>query len=399
MLNPHQQAKKGPTEPINDQASVFDIWYWKEGQFISERVFENALDRDQRPRVLIALDDFEANAYAYEDISTSYAIVQEQLIQTQATLSKCRIGYFRELEHLRDELRRSRVSSTSLQYRVESFEKYVSQTDVYFYDLQETIDQTLVDCMASAVKDLTRRLLGENYRLRERLNVYEEVASDDEDSTKQLNDSVDDSRVRIALETFFNQGLTADKLINILQDIILKNSALLITGRVSSESHPIREALVDFSEALTERLRLLPIVTHGEAFQKARADTLQESLHLLSESFSQSEVKVTERDSFIQILQEEVTELKASLLISAQETADVTELFEEERNKMNAKVVKKNKTLIDVDSQMVEIASKSMNNIAIGESHRTQRTNSNACKFALSLYLFEPLSIHGHQYK
>ena len=160
-------AESKDTENVNElnDCPVVDVWLWENNQFVKESVFQNSDDKTERPRVLVALKSFEENADAFDRMHHAYTVMREEHGIASKRLADCRLGYYREVQHLRDELRKLRISISSdpLKNRISSFEKYVKQTEVYFFNISDSLDPSLKEAMQDAVRELCREYIAAGF--------------------------------------------------------------------------------------------------------------------------------------------------------------------------------------------------------------------------------------------
>ncbi|KAF4674073.1 hypothetical protein FOL47_009752 [Perkinsus chesapeaki] len=197
----------------DDEVRVMEVWYWTDkGTFERERLFEDITQSNKRPRLVMPLEVFEYNAKAYIQLEEMLKGTSSRLDSTEKLLQKCRIGYFKELAHLRDMLNVARMEIVKLEEataaantggglatsatkyqgggrsmhmqaaRMERFEKYVKSTEVHFFDILETLESDLKEVLEDAVRLMMRKILKDNFIMKERLAALGDTDDDDSDN-------------------------------------------------------------------------------------------------------------------------------------------------------------------------------------------------------------------------
>jgi hypothetical protein len=177
----------------NGSAEPVDIWYWEndegapedtgneneEGKtFVKEQVFQRPEHRSMRPRLLIPMESFEASNRAYIDAAVMAEKALESAHESQELLSNLRKGFYKELEHLREILKRAREEILSMRggaARTEQnakLEEYILETEVYYFDIVDGLDPELKEIFKECFKRFQRDLLTENFNLKEQLSVF-----------------------------------------------------------------------------------------------------------------------------------------------------------------------------------------------------------------------------------
>jgi len=185
-----------PQEVCDVQA--FTVWYWTgdpdhpDSTFRPERMYMNSKEGGHKtgePRLIVSLSSFEALSQAYvmsvEKEGVKAALLQEK----EDLLQEVRVGYYKELQHLRELLSMakeqmalarggSRLDETERK-RMEDFEREVTETDVHYFNIVEYLEPELKTIMKDAVKQFNRGLMLENYNLRDRLAIHEGTEADE----------------------------------------------------------------------------------------------------------------------------------------------------------------------------------------------------------------------------
>ncbi|KAF4655854.1 hypothetical protein FOZ61_007337 [Perkinsus olseni] len=107
----------------------------------------------------------------------------ERLETTDKLLQTCRKGYFRELAHLRAMLNLARMDITRLESggsREGQVQAAQMSTEVYFFDISETLEPELKEVLKESVRLMIREVLKDNFMLKERLAALGEMTDDDE---------------------------------------------------------------------------------------------------------------------------------------------------------------------------------------------------------------------------
>ena len=104
-----------------------------------------------------------------------HQVVADQNFQLKEALKRLRIGYYRELDFLREKLKQAEIAmekqqNGSSESAFAQREKFIQDTEVYFYDVREGIfEPELKDLFEKTVKSMERHLLAEVYSLRKQL--------------------------------------------------------------------------------------------------------------------------------------------------------------------------------------------------------------------------------------
>jgi len=161
-----------------------EMWYWNdEKTFVKETLYVNPKDQQQFPRLIIPLTMFETINESYSD---TVCILDEKtmlLEEALARLSKIRVGYFKEIEHLRKLLdlaqttilrqQNTHLSLKQIEKR-EMEEKIVLETDVHFYDAIEGLCADMKHICKKQTKAYNKHLILENHDLKQKLRMYED---------------------------------------------------------------------------------------------------------------------------------------------------------------------------------------------------------------------------------
>lgn len=216
----------GGLAPGECDVRAFDVWYWDAaGCFIAETMYYNALEGafvDGEPRLIISLSSFQMLSQAYVMEVEKDEVRSEVLREKEDLLSRCRVGYFKELQHLRDLLEmarqhmllgRSHIDEATAA-KMERFRKVVAETEVYYFTICEYIEPELKGIMVDAVKQFHMDLMRDNFELRDRLALYEGAGGDEGLAEKMIH-------------LLLNKGVSPAK--------ILRTLAGMITDKHQSE--------------------------------------------------------------------------------------------------------------------------------------------------------------------
>lgn len=177
----------GPQDVCDVQA--FTVWYWTEGpepSFVPETMYMNSKEGGHKtgePRLIVSLSSFEALSQAYVMSVEKEGIKAALLQEKEDLLQEVRVGYYKELQHLRELLdmakeqmalaRGKPPTEDAEKKRMEEFERQVKEADVHYFNIVEYLEPELKGIMKDAVKQFNRDLMMENYNLRDRLALHE----------------------------------------------------------------------------------------------------------------------------------------------------------------------------------------------------------------------------------
>lgn len=181
-----QEEDVGQEEVCDVQA--FTVWYWTDGpeaSFVPETMYMNSKDighQTGEPRLIVSLSSFEALSQAYVMSVEKEGIKAALLQEKEDLLQEVRVGYYKELQHLRELLsmakeqmalaRGGRLQEADKK-RMEDFERQVRETDVHYFNIVEYLEPDLKHIMKDAVKQFNKDLMLENYNLKDRLALHE----------------------------------------------------------------------------------------------------------------------------------------------------------------------------------------------------------------------------------
>ena len=339
-------SPKEGSENIDDsnESPMVDIWLWDNNQFVRESVFQNTEDKMERPRVLVALKSFEDNADAFDGMHHAYGVMRDELSVASKRLADGRLGYYREIQYLRDELRKTRISISSepLKNRITSFEKYVRETEVYFFNLGDTIEPQLKEAMQDAVREMCRKYIAAGFT---QLPLNEDEI--------EVSFPKNAFEIAVALKDLVvNQVISPEEILNIAGDAainhgkqnsmqLVRETAYAVADRAAAKEGMHRRISGKEEEILSKRLAYVETklaeskasqfelqrglqYSQGENFRlKQEIDRLKDDLEIANAQISMLETAVTEtagriykpklRESFSDFIEiEETADLETS---------------------------------------------------------------------------------------
>eukprot|EP00928_Gymnodinium_smaydae_P012135 TRINITY_DN14414_c0_g3_i1.p1 TRINITY_DN14414_c0_g3~~TRINITY_DN14414_c0_g3_i1.p1 ORF type:complete len:1551 (-),score=362.06 TRINITY_DN14414_c0_g3_i1:28-4617(-) len=213
-------GKTVTVEPVIDaentcDVQAFEVWYWsEEGSFVSETMYYNASEvAVGEPRLIVSLGSFQSLSQAYVMSVEKESVKAGLLHEKEDLLARCRVGYYKELQHLREILEMARqnmmmgrgaLDEANLKRRL-AFEKYVKETEVYYFNICDYLEPDLKEIMKEACKQFHRDLMKEIFELRERLALHE--GGDGDDFIERL------------LMMLINKGISTSRILRILSNL------------------------------------------------------------------------------------------------------------------------------------------------------------------------------------
>mmetsp|Transcript_50339 Transcript_50339/g.79753 ORF Transcript_50339/g.79753 Transcript_50339/m.79753 type:complete len:1647 (-) Transcript_50339:116-5056(-) len=170
------------------EVKAFTVWYWTDGPeptFVPETLYMNSKEMGHKsgePRLIVSLSSFEALSNAYVMAVEKEGIKAGLLQEKEDLLQELRVGYYKELQHLREllgmakeqmALARQRTLEDHERKRMEEFERQVRETDVHYFNIVDYLEPELKGIMKDAVKQFNRHLMLENFSLKDMLALYE----------------------------------------------------------------------------------------------------------------------------------------------------------------------------------------------------------------------------------
>jgi hypothetical protein len=146
-----------------------DVWYWSSGKFVKECIQEN-VDSYVKPRVLVSKNFFDSQGTRMKEIVYQHSGLEEQVASLKGMLKRLRVGYLKELEHLRETLKLSKQQIERLQGHScdEIPDHDPIDTEIYFYDIKDGLfEPDLIDALKRSISVMHRRLIRENSDLRD----------------------------------------------------------------------------------------------------------------------------------------------------------------------------------------------------------------------------------------
>lgn len=195
-LDVTQLASTSPEAEVEATAEAcdvqaFNVWYWNQSEdgdssFVPETMYMNSQDSGHQtgePRLIVSLTSFEALSQAYVMSVEKEGIKASLLQEKEDLLQEVRVGYYKELQHLRELLSMAKEQMALARgvnrleeadrKRMEEFEREVRDTDVHYFNIVEYLEPELKTIMKDALKQFNRHLMLENFNLRDRLALHE----------------------------------------------------------------------------------------------------------------------------------------------------------------------------------------------------------------------------------
>jgi len=158
---------------VDDPRTLQITYYSVHGEAIQESVYEDASEADKRPRLLVSL----------ESVLSLKALCEREFDRVEVItniLKLCRTAYFKELQYLRQQLKRT----TKPDYQPDGLENY----EVYWYDPPEYIDADMRVFLQDCIRLTNKKLIEENFELVQKLKALGEgdKGGDDADILRMI---------------------------------------------------------------------------------------------------------------------------------------------------------------------------------------------------------------------
>eukprot|EP00930_Biecheleria_cincta_P056095 TRINITY_DN42277_c0_g1_i1.p1 TRINITY_DN42277_c0_g1~~TRINITY_DN42277_c0_g1_i1.p1 ORF type:complete len:1155 (-),score=250.59 TRINITY_DN42277_c0_g1_i1:50-3514(-) len=158
-----------------------------------EIVYEDPGEKDSRPRLLVPLKSVLGLKQLCEH---EFARIE----QVTSTLNQCRTAYYKELLYLREQLILAADPEKAMVLA------FMQDYEVYYYDPPKYVDEELKEFMLNCNRWTHKKLIEENYELRQRLAGMDDVFANVDFCIKQLLKKLGPHRFMIMLHKIVKSG-------------------------------------------------------------------------------------------------------------------------------------------------------------------------------------------------
>jgi len=330
------------------QVQAFDVWYWADdGSFVPETMYLNTRDpahAQEDPRLIVSLSSFQSLSQAYVTSVQKENVKAAMLQEKENLLGRCRVGYYKELQHLREMLEMARqhmmmgkggIDDIEAKRRAR-FEQMVKETEVHYFDIVDTLDPELKGLLKDAVKQFNKELMREIFELRDRLALHE--GGDDGDIQglierlliMLMGKGISPSQIVKVLSGMITDSQQSDEFRDTLRDIL----GISKSARPPEDDKPARKV------AKKEEVKETPVVEQNTGGRRRGGDDDKvekiETKAAGGEDAGALKMQLAQKDAEIERLKKMLEEQKQKFEQQARDAEAKFKAMEQEMKKFKA---------------------------------------------------------------